>query len=386
MGKVAFVSAMAGWPWGGSEELWSRTALRLVKYGLSVAANCVEWPDIPERLRELEAAGVQITYRDEGKAAPTTLLWRVKRRVMMRVGRRHFRWLDSVRPDLVVISQGGNTCGREWIRECRLRGLRYVILTNSASLSSWPSDKVAAELARGHDCAVASFFVSRSILDICRRQFASPLAKADIVRNPFMVSYDRRLEWPDTHRGFRLACTGSLTPHSKGQDILFEVLASENWRQRPISVTLFGEGRNERVLKAFANSLNLQNVTFAGLVDDIESVWASHHGLVLPSRFEGGPMVVVEAMLCGRPCIATNVGVVPELIEDNVTGFIADCPSLRSLDDAMERAWARRMEWEEIGRKAAERAREVIPRDPVGLFADKLKRVLGTPDGEGRNK
>ena len=56
-------------------------------------------------------------------------------------------------------------------------------------------------------------------------------------------------------------------------------------------------------------------------------IWAEHHALVLPSRFEGMPLVVVEAMLCGRPCIVTDVGGNAELIRDGINGFLAKAPT-----------------------------------------------------------
>ena len=46
--------------------------------------------------------------------------------------------------------------------------------------------------------------------------------------------------------------------------------------------------------------------------------------LVMPSYNEGGPRVVVEAMACGVPILATPVGIVPDIIKDNESGRIVD--------------------------------------------------------------
>ena len=69
--------------------------------------------------------------------------------------------------------------------------------------------------------------------------------------------------------------------------------------------------------------MGLEKVTYGGFTEDVESIWASHHALVLPSRSEGLPLVVVEAMLCGRPAIVTDVAGNAELIQDGVSGFVA---------------------------------------------------------------
>jgi glycosyltransferase involved in cell wall biosynthesis len=104
----------------------------------------------------------------------------------------------------------------------------------------------------------------------------------------------------------------------------------------------------------------------------VRGIWASHHALVLPSRYEGLPLSLVEAMLCGRPSIVTNVSGNTELLEDNVTGFVAAAPTASFVDEALERAWNRRADWPAIGAAAAHQVRERVPPDPAGVFADEL--------------
>src|SRR6266516_2159815 len=129
---------------------------------------------------------------------------------------------------------------------------------------------------------------------------------------------------------------------AKGQDILFHVLASDKWRDRPVTVSLFGKGPMERGLRRLASRLGLEGrVRFCEYASEIEELWASHHALVLPSRYEGMPIALVEAMLCGRPAIVTDVAGHTELLKDGISGFVAAAPTVQHLDDAMERAWER---------------------------------------------
>ena len=65
------------------------------------------------------------------------------------------------------------------------------------------------------------------------------------------------------------------------------------------------------------------------------------------------PLSVVEAMLCGRPCIVTDVAGNRELIRDNVNGFLAKAPTVELLDEAMNRAWENRHRLREMGEAAA---------------------------------
>src|SRR5580704_2730084 len=95
--------------------------------------------------------------------------------------------------------------------------------------------------------------------------------------------------------------------------------------------------------------------------------------LIAPSRFEGGPMITIEAMWCGRPVVATPVGLNPEVIEDDTTGFLAEDVSVNSLAKALERMWERRSHLPEIGTLAAASVRKWLLDDPVAAFADEIR-------------
>jgi glycosyltransferase involved in cell wall biosynthesis len=86
---------------------------------------------------------------------------------------------------------------------------------------------------------------------------------------------------------------------------------------------------------------------------------------------------LVEAMLCGRIGIVTDVAGNTEILEDDVTGFVAAAPTAGHLDAALERAWIRRKEWREMGRVAGRSIREHVPPDPAALYAQKLLALSG---------
>jgi glycosyltransferase involved in cell wall biosynthesis len=168
-----------------------------------------------------------------------------------------------------------------------------------------------------------------------------------------------------------------MDPAAKGQDLLLEVLARSEWRDRPIELHFYGEGLFELTLRRLADTLGLKNVYFHGHVSDIRAIWEQNHILALPSRYEGLPLALVEAMWCGRPAIVTDVAGNAEVCVDNETGFVAPAPTASLLAGTLQRAWDRRFDWQLMGQAARARAESQIPRDPIAVFAEKLKNCAG---------
>ena len=376
--RVAFISS--NFTWGGSEILWSSTAAALARDGhrISVYKNRLSRRD--GNVGELAALSCALVELARFPFLPNQLYSAVAKFMYpMSIGYQAVRLYVSLRlrrrPDLVVISQGGNHDGWLLASMCRRLKLRYVLISQKASDLYWPSDAWLAQIrAVYRDCAHA-FFVSARNLRLTEEQLGLRLESASVVRNPFLVPWERRSDWPASDLGVRLACVGRLWTMEKGQDIVLRVLASEKWRSRPVSVTFFGAGQNRVALEGMAAYHGLDNVRFDGFVDDVARIWDDHHGLVLPSRAEGLPLALVEAMLSGRVAIVTDVAGNREVVEDEVTGFVAAAATEAAVDDAMERAWLRRDEWREIGTLAADRIREIVAPDPAGTLGKALLRV-----------
>ncbi|HEX8734975.1 MAG TPA: glycosyltransferase family 4 protein [Pyrinomonadaceae bacterium] len=279
--------------------------------------------------------------------------------------------LRGFRPDLTVVSQGINFDGAHLAEVCRQRKLPYVVVAQKAVEFLFPADEERPPVRAVYEAAAKCFFVSRHNLNLTEQQIGIALANAEIVFNPFAAPFENSLPWKENGKT-SLACVGRLFVIDKGQDILLRVLALEKWKKRDLQVVFYGEGINRQALLEMARLLKVGNVKFAGYVRDVESIWQENHALVLPSRSEGLPLALVEAMLYARPSIVTDVGGMAEIVEDNMTGFIAAAPTAEAFDEALERAWAQRQNWRQIGARAAASIKKIVPRDPCRQFADKL--------------
>jgi glycosyltransferase involved in cell wall biosynthesis len=257
---------------------------------------------------------------------------------------------------------------------CIARGWPFAIVTHSSSPNWWPSGELAAQLRKTLPLARRCFFVSEANRVLAEKQIGYAFDNAEIVRNPVAVEIDSPIPWPldAADQGLRMACVGRLSGE-KGQDVLFEVLANPCWMERNWRLTLYGNGPTRDVLERLVKRFKLQDrVSFAGHVA-VEKIWHENHILVMPSRHEGGPMTTIEAMFCGRPVVATNVGSNPEVIKDGLTGFLAEAAVAECFARALERMWVQRDRLQEMGKLAAASIREFMPHDPAGIFAGKIR-------------
>ena len=87
---------------------------------------------------------------------------------------------------------------------------------------------------------------------------------------------------------------------------------------------------------------------------------------------EGNALSLIEAMICGRVPITTDVGRAAELIDDNRSGFVAPAATARLIDEVLERAWQRRHDWQAMGQEAARAIRQRHSLKPGEDFADRI--------------
>lgn len=362
---------MDGGTWGGSEELWSQAAHMLKRQGHDVFVSISEWQRRADQVISLSRAGIQIQAHRAHQVS------RVRRSYekLAHGGPKEFDRLKRFRPDLVIISQGHNSGGFEWAKVCRAMSTPYIMIVHCNSEYWWFGDQLS-DAIETYTAAQHTFCVSQANLNLLRLQLGDSLPSAEVVRNPFNVTTGDVPAWPDESHGYRMACVARLGLAAKGQDILLQVLARPEWRDRPVELNLFGAGPDEPVIRQMIKTLKLEHVNLRGQVGDIQAVWAENHLLVLPSRFEGLPLTLVEAMWCGRPAVVTDVGGNAELCADGETGFVASAPTVLSFADALQRGWDRRREWSRIGLAARSRVESLVPADPVLLFCERLKECI----------
>lgn len=363
MKRLLFVSTAEGLSWGGSEVLWAHVAHASLRMGHHVAFSYTHFPVEPVELAALREAGATAYYRGDPQAASPGK--RMRRYLTLRQRRKAYpaitatHWLLSLvimeQPDLVVLN-GCNAYGLSAFSEPCLQlqqqGIPYAIicqLENEAYLLSNDKRQKMAHVFAG---AFEVSFGSRFGANLVARQLAASFQQVAIFDNPPNCS-GKIQPWPSSSAGtIRMACVGRLDVTAKGQDILLAALASPLWKNRDWRLTFYGKGGEEAYLRNLAAMYDLSHhVHFAGFVPGIDDVWAQEHICLQPSPKEGTPMTVVEAMSAGRPCLVTDIGRMPDLIEEGKTGWICS-RGVASVSAALERAWEQRDQWQMMGEAA----------------------------------
>lgn len=136
---------------------------------------------------------------------------------------------------------------------------------------------------------------------------------------------------------FLVCCTGRDVPR-KGFDVLIEamrLLPSE----LSVHLVLVGKVDQNEQLRALAEALpEPERVHFAGFRTDAPAIAAASDVFVLPStEREGLPRAVIEAMAYGVPAIVTNVGGMPELVQNEVSGFVIPPKDSQAIAEAIEK-------------------------------------------------
>ena len=373
--RIAFFSTKVQKGWGGSEELWSRAAEVLLQDGHEVSFN-TRRPDVmPAPLKRLIDAGARPHLRKNFR------LGRSLTRVLARVRLNPLRfaaWLRMTNPHLVVISLSWHLDNLQIANTCYRLGIPYVLLLQAAGANNWITEGDLPEFQSAYRHARQVYFVSPENRQTLESNLGMDLPHSEIVDNPFIVRSDAAPGWPSSEPFWRLAIVARVHFASKGQDLILHALRAPKWRTRPLKITLWGsDAGNLRQFQQLSEVYGLHNqVTYGGFADDIDALWAEHHALLLPSRIEGNALALIEAMLCGRVPIVTNVGRAAELIDDNESGFIAPAATVELIDEVLERAWQGRHRWREMGQRAAYDIRRRHGLTPANDFANRVVALL----------
>ncbi len=182
----------------------------------------------------------------------------------------------------------------------------------------WQYTKALREACR--DAAAVAYVTSRSLQSEYPPGHGFVADFSDVVlTDDWYIEKARLFEWAKERTGWKLLHVGAFNQPSKAQDTLLRAVALCEDAGLPVRATFVGDGRYRQAMERLASNLNLSGaVSFVGEVP-LGAAIRKHLDdadlFILPSRTEGLPRALLEAMARGLPCVASNVGGIPELLD-----------------------------------------------------------------------
>jgi glycosyltransferase involved in cell wall biosynthesis len=367
--KIAIVSNVCGCAWAGSEEVWFRMALLALAQGHQVVASLHSDLHGAEVISQFKQRGGKITgWRSRAVAR----LMHIEQMLLP-----NFTDVKLGNPDLVLLSCGSLPAITfvpglvKYLKKTRAQ-IAVLCLFNAEALAFSGKERLEVSWLLEH--SVANIFVAEQNRHQAVRQFGVDLRDAHVFYGPLRERFEEALPMAATESGVVFSCVARLDLLWKAQDILLEVLAGQKWLRRDWKLRIYGTGADRDHIEKLVRIFDLsQRVEFRGFAKDMREIWRDSHVMVLPSRGEGTPLATLEAMMCCRPVVTTDVGGNREVLEEGVTGWIAEGTTPNSFALAMERCWEAQGAWAQMGAQAHAKALEVAGAEPSKRLLEVLE-------------
>ncbi|MGH9125088.1 MAG: glycosyltransferase family 4 protein [Acidimicrobiales bacterium] len=274
-------------------------------------------------------------------------------------------FVDDFGPDVAHAHDGGAVL---WLYQLGAKRRRPLLMTLHVVVSLHTPDRLAllaklmaaADWVTGVSEDVVADTVAfapevRSRISTVRNAVASPGAPAPLPDGPA-----------------ELLCLGRLVAQ-KGFDRALDALAVVVRRRPDVHLTIAGSGPDRLPLAAQISRLGLgEHVSLVGRVEHrhIKELISAATAVVMPSRFEGLPLVALEAAWLGRPVVATDAPGLRCAIDDNITGIVVK----QNDDEALADGLLRLIEDRALAQKLGANARAAVEQDwTLGACVDEYE-------------
>lgn len=175
-----------------------------------------------------------------------------------------------------------------------------------------------------------------------------------------------------------VGCAGRMT-RAKQPHAFVRMAARLKQRYPDVCFLLGGDGLRRAELEALAAKLGADNLTFLGFVSDMPSFYAACDVVVLPSRAEGCPNFILEAMAMAKPIVAARVDPVLELVEPGGAALLYPYGDLQALTEAVARLLDEPESRAAFALRAQARAQRFAASENAERLAALLAQVVAVP-------
>jgi len=287
--------------------------------------------------------------------------------------------LREFRPDLVqgVLFQG-NLMARLAGRAAGVNNVLCSLHTFDRGRLKASAEKYTQGLAKKY------IVVSDALAEFCAENYSIPRDKIAVIKNGIVMNPAAALdpglaEKLGLQPGKRVVGTIGRLHREKGTDVLIQSFSRLAGEMKDLRLVIIGDGPERENLMRLAKGLGLgDRVLFAGFLPEPEKYLPLFDLFALPSRIEAMPVSLMFAMAAGRAVVATAVGAVPELIEDNHSGLLVPAEDELQLARAMSRLLADPELSKKLGANARAKAEKEFSIDRmIGSYLKLYSDALG---------
>lgn len=284
--------------------------------------------------------------------------------------------LSEFRPGHIFINDGGTWSGADapLYELLQSNAGRYSIISH-LNHPRPPFSHERLERARNlADNAARFYFNSIWSKSLAEEQVARPITSARSFQLPLRHDVVAPLPWPESSDSVRLGIVGRIDAHHKGLDIAVHTMAQLKKAGIKARLAIVGHGPDEAYLRELISFCGAEDcVELGSYTSDLEGFWRDQELCLLPSRYEGLGVTMLEAMSFGRPVLRTPYGGCEEWIDDGANGFVCPASEVAMLVETLKCAIAVRDKWREMGLAAhAKIKRDLDPR-PGRVFLEALQ-------------
>jgi glycosyltransferase involved in cell wall biosynthesis len=360
--RIAFI--LPTFAAGGAERVASLLCNYWVEQGHEVIALTFEGAG-DEQIYQLDKRvalrGVDALNRS--RAVASRVLTNVRRVFRLRAA------LKAFRPDAVVAFTTEANVVAIW----SAFGLGVPVVVSERNQPDRPGLGRFTRAARrlSYPLAAALVVQSEAIAQWSRARFATPV---HVLANPIrLASWGGAPRATRTHK--QIVAAGRLVAQ-KGFDVLIASFATLAGAHPDWRLVIYGEGVQRETLEAEAGRFALgERIVLQGVSKDMRAALAAADLFVLPSRYEGYPNVLLEALASGCPVIATDCpGATAEILEDGKYGLLVEPGNVPALTTGLERM----MTDESLRRRLAAQAREAVSSLDVDVIGRRWIELLAS--------
>ena len=237
--------------------------------------------------------------------------------------------MKKVAPDVVVVSQpaiGMSVCGLTAAKKCGARVISFVPSLSSACSSYGVSmGNMLYDFLLKYVYKLPGRFITIAdhVRDELVRCHGVPSCNVDTVKygvNPDAVKKIEKVEarrslgWKDC---YSVITVGRIAFKEKGHDLLIESISRHMKEVSDVKFYIVGSGPDENRAVEMVKEARLQDkVRFVPWQEDLSLVYSAADMLIMPSRIEGAPLVMLGALVYGLDCIGSNIPGIKEILPD----------------------------------------------------------------------